>query len=65
MTKTTRRSNSKLSRSRAMAVTVGDLISAAYEAAPGAGVQKLERAMKLLTSSPLARHLHPHVEFVR
>ena len=65
MTKNSRRSSSKLSRSRGLAVTLGDLISAAYEAAPGAGDQKLERAMRLLTQSPLARHLHPHVEFVR
>ena len=65
MTKHSRRTNTKLSRTRAMAVTLGDLISAAYEAVPGAGSQKLERAMRLLTQSPLARHLHPHVEFVR
>jgi hypothetical protein len=65
MTKTTRRSSTKVSRTRALAVTLGDLIAAAYEAAPGAPAQKLERAMRLLTQSPLARHLHPHVEFVR
>ena len=65
MTKNPRRSNSKASRSRALAVTLGDLISAAYEAVPGAGAQRLERAMRLLTESPLARHLHPHVQFVR
>ena len=45
--------------------TIGDLISAAYEAVPGMGDKKLERALKLLTRSPLARHLSPHVEFVR
>jgi hypothetical protein len=65
MTKTKRRSSTRLSGTRAMAVTLGDLISAAYEAVPGAPAQKLERAMRLLTQSPLARHLHPHVEFVR
>jgi hypothetical protein len=65
MTKTARRSNRKLSRSHAVAVTLGDLISAAYEAVPGAPAQKLERAMRLLTQSPLARQLHPQVEFVR
>jgi len=65
MPKTTRRTSSKRSRPRGLAVTLGELISAAYEAVPGAGTQKLERAMRLLTQSPLARHLHPHVEFVR
>ncbi len=45
--------------------TLGDLISAAYEAVPGIGDKKLEQALKLLTRSPLARHIHPHVEFVR
>jgi hypothetical protein len=65
MTKTTRRTTIKRSRSSGVAVTLGELISAAYEAVPGAGAQKLERAMRLLTQSPLARHLHPHVEFVR
>jgi hypothetical protein len=65
MTRTTKRATPKVSRTRAMAITLGDLISAAYEAVPGAGSQKLERAMRLLTQSPLARHLHPHVEFVR
>jgi hypothetical protein len=65
MPKHSRRSTTKTSRTRAMAVTLGDLISAAYEAVPGAPAQKLERAMRLLTESPLARHLHPHVEFVR
>jgi hypothetical protein len=50
---------------RAMVTTIGELISAAYETVPGAGAQKLERALKLLTRSPLARQLHPHVVFVR
>ena len=45
--------------------TLGDLISAAYEAVPGIGDKKIEEALKLLTRSPLARHIHPHVEFVR
>ena len=48
-----------------LTTTIGDLISAAYEAVPGMGNKKLERALKLLTQSPLARHLSPHVEFVR
>jgi hypothetical protein len=46
-------------------VTLGDLISAAYEAVPGAGNQKLERAVELLESSPLSRQLRPQVIFVR
>jgi len=45
--------------------TLGELISAAYEAVPGMGTQRLERALTLLTESPLARHISPHVEFVR
>lgn len=50
---------------RRVVTTLGDLISAAYEAVPGIGDKKIERALKLLTRSPLARHIHPHVEFVR
>jgi hypothetical protein len=45
--------------------TLGDVISAAYEAAPGFGDKKLQRALTLLTRSPLARHMSPHVQFVR
>ena len=48
-----------------LVTTLGDLISAAYEAVPGIGDQRLERALRLLTRSPLARHLHPHLEFVK
>jgi hypothetical protein len=29
------------------------------------GPQRMERALRLLTRSPLARHISPHVEFVR
>jgi len=50
---------------RKLVTTLGDLISAAYEAVPGIGDQRLERALRLLTRSPLARHLHPHLEFVK
>jgi hypothetical protein len=56
---------SKRSAPRRLVTTIGDLISAAYDAAPGMGTQRLERALTLLTRSPLARHLSPHVEFVR
>ncbi len=48
-----------------LTTTLGDIISAAYEAVPGIGQKKLDRALKLLTRSPLARHMDPHVEFVR
>ena len=50
---------------RRLVTTLGDLIAAAYEAAPGIGTQRIERALTLLTRSPLARHISPHVEFVR
>jgi hypothetical protein len=58
------RSNSR-TIPRATITTLGDLISAAYDAVPGAESQKLMPALALLTRSPLARALHPHVEFVR
>jgi hypothetical protein len=48
-----------------LVTTVGDVISAAYEAAPGFGNRKLQLALALLTRSSLARHMTPHVEFVR
>ncbi len=48
-----------------LVTTLGDVISAVYEAVPGIGDKKLERALTLLTRSPLARHMSPHVEFVR
>jgi hypothetical protein len=47
-----------------LVTTLGDLISAAYDAVPGIGHQRLERALRLLTRSPLARHITPHLEFV-
>jgi hypothetical protein len=62
-TKARRRSVNKASKR--IVTTLGDLISAAYEAVPGMGDKKIERALTLLTRSPLARHLNPHVEFVR
>jgi hypothetical protein len=57
--------SSKRSAPRRLVTTLGELISAAYETAPGIGAQRLERALTLLTRSPLARHMSPHVEFVR
>jgi hypothetical protein len=50
---------------RRLVTTLGELISAAYDAVPGMGTQRIERALALLTDSPLARHISPHVEFVR
>jgi hypothetical protein len=55
----------KKSAPRRLVTTIGDLVSAAYEAVPGMGDQRLERALRLLTRSPLARHISPHLEFVR
>jgi hypothetical protein len=60
-----RRRSDKSNAPRRLVTTLGDLISAAYEAVPGMGDQRLERALELLTRSPLARHMSPHVEFVR
>ncbi len=59
------RRNRKRAAPRRLVTTLGELISAAYEAVPGFGTQRLERALTLLTRSPLARHMSPHVEFVR
>jgi len=59
-------SSTKAAKGRKRFVTtLGDVISAAYEAAPGFGERKLRLALTLLTRSPLARHMTPHVEFVR
>jgi hypothetical protein len=60
-----RRTRSLSNTPRRMVTTLGELISAAYEAVPGIGDQRLERALELLTRSPLARSISPHVEFVR
>lgn len=60
------RDSTKATKSKKRFVTtLGDVISAAYEAVPGMGDKKIERALTLLTRSPLARHMSPHVEFVR
>ena len=65
MNRNSGRKPSKRGAPRRLVTTLGDLISAAYEAVPGMGTQRLERALTLLTRSPLARHISPHVEFVR
>jgi hypothetical protein len=59
------RRSTKNAAPRRLVTTLGDLISAAYDAVPGMGTQRIERALMLLTRSPLARHISPHVEFVR
>jgi hypothetical protein len=63
----TRQSPDRPNRSapRRLVTTLGELIAAAYETAPGFGTQRIERALAVLTRSPLARHMSPHVEFVR
>jgi hypothetical protein len=45
--------------------TIGDLISAAYDAADGFGTQRLERAARILTATPLARRMSRQLQFVR
>jgi len=60
-----RRSSRSSNVSHRLVTTLGELISAAYEAVPGIGDQRLERALQLLERSPLARSISPHVEFVR
>jgi len=63
MMKTTRR-NAVAKLPKKIVTTLGDLISAAYEAAEGFGPQKEERAAALLTRSPLARRLNRQLQFV-
>jgi hypothetical protein len=65
MSQRTGRKHAKRNAPRRLVTTLGDLISAAYEAVPGMGTQRIERALTLLTRSPLARHMSPHVEFVK
>ncbi len=59
------RSDARHAVSSRLVTTIGELIFAVYEAVPGLGPQRVEHAKTLLTRSPLARHLSPHVEFVR
>jgi hypothetical protein len=65
MTATRNPRSTNRSAPRRLVTTLGELIAAAYETAPGLGAQRLERALTLLTRSPLARHMSPHVVFVR
>ncbi|HET9599271.1 MAG TPA: hypothetical protein VFP65_27095 [Anaeromyxobacteraceae bacterium] len=64
MKKTSRRA-AVIQLPRKVVTTLGDLISAAYEAADGFGTQKMERAALLLSSSPLARRMNRQLRFVR
>ena len=45
--------------------TLGDLISAAYDAADGFGKQTVERAAQILTNGAVARRLSRQLQFVR
>ncbi len=49
---------------RRFVTTLGDLVSAAYDAVPGFGRQRLKGALVLLTRSPLARSISPQLRFV-
>jgi hypothetical protein len=49
---------------RPLATTVGELISAAFDLAPGAGVARLAVARAILTSRPLARRLSRPIALV-
>ncbi len=62
MKKTPRTHASKSSR---IVTTLGELITAAYEATDGLGTQRLERAAALLSESPLARRMSRQLQFVR
>ncbi len=56
--------NKKRGAHRKLVTTLGELVAAAYEAVPGLGQERLERARLLLTRSPLARALHPQLQFM-
>jgi hypothetical protein len=49
---------------RHVITTIGDLVAAAYEAAPGLGYERSASARRLLTRSPLARQISPRLRFV-
>jgi hypothetical protein len=64
--KTHPRTPSKIARlaAKPLVTTLGDLVSAAYDAVPGFGRQRAKGALRLLTRSPLARALSPQLRFV-
>jgi hypothetical protein len=45
--------------------TLGDLVSAAYDAADGYGRRKVERAAQILTAPGIARRMNRQLQFVR
>ncbi|MBI5067971.1 MAG: hypothetical protein HZB56_07000 [Deltaproteobacteria bacterium] len=48
-----------------IATTVGELLSAVWEAAPGLGLARAERAAVLIAVSPLTRRASRTIQFVR
>jgi class 3 adenylate cyclase len=50
---------------RTVITTIGDLVTAAFDAAGGDGPERNERAAALLCSSPLARRLSRQLRFTR
>ncbi len=60
-----RRNRTTAKLPRRIVTTIGDLVSAAYDAADGFGMDRLERAAEILTDSPLARRLSRQLQFVR
>ncbi len=61
----TRRRTAVAKLPKRIVTTLGDLISAAYDAADGFGTDRLDRAADILTASPLARRLSRQLHFVR
>jgi hypothetical protein len=61
--KKTRRRDAVTRIPKKIVTTLGDLISAAYDAADGFGTQK--RAAVILERSPLARRMNRRLSFVR
>ncbi len=51
--------------SKKFAITLGDLIAAAYEASEGFGRERAERAARLLGEFWLARRYSRRLQFVR
>ena len=63
MTKSRRHSVAKLPKK--IVITLGDLITAAYDAADGYGRQRIEQAANILQAPPLARRMNRQLRFVR
>lgn len=61
----TRRRHAMAKLPTRIVTTIGDLVSAAYDAADGFGADRLDRAARILTASPLARRLSRPLQFVR